>query len=164
MTILYHYLIIFGVKKWEKVGRNNRINPVDEKGRVSFPHDLRKALSPDGNGKIILTRGPEKCIWVFSEREWKNFENAFREKGVGDFKNRTLMRLLLGDAVETEFDNHGRILIPGHLAEYAGIKRECRFVRMFAWIEIWDPARYEETIEKVKEEINYDEYFGNFKF
>ncbi len=121
-------------------------------------------LSPDGNGKIILTRGPEKCIWVFSESEWKNFENAIRQRGIGDFKNRVAMRFIMGDAVETEFDSHGRILIPGHLAEYAGIKKECKFVRMFAWIEIWNPEKYEEMIEKEKDKINYDEYFGDFKF
>ncbi len=150
--------------KWEKVGRNNRINPVDDKGRVSFPHDLRKVLSPEKNGKIILTRGPDECIWVFSEREWRNFERAFRERGIGDLKNRFAMRQILGDAVETEFDSHGRILIPGHLAEYAGIKKTCRFVRMYAWIEIWDPEKYETLTSQMKDKINYDEYFGDFKF
>ncbi|MEN3043894.1 MAG: division/cell wall cluster transcriptional repressor MraZ [Candidatus Hydrothermales bacterium] len=146
------------------MSRNNRLNPVDAKGRVSVPHDLRKILSPEGDGKIILTRGPDKCIWVFSEKEWKSFETALRERGIGDLKNRNLIRFLTGDAVETEFDSHGRILIPGHLAEYAGIKKHCRFVRMFAWIEIWDPQMYEETVEKIKDQLNYDEYLISFKF
>jgi len=144
------------------VGRNNRINPVDNKGRVSFPHDLRKMLCPDGGGRIYITRGLENCIWVFSEKEWENFERAFRNWGLGNKKQRNAMRLILGDAVETEFDSHGRILIPGHLAEYAGIEKECRFIRMYAWVEIWNPKRYEEVMGK--EEVDYDSMFDEFKF
>ncbi len=43
-------------------------------------------------------------------------------------------------------DAQGRISVPPHLAELAGIEQEVVFVGAGDVIEMWDPKRYEEYV------------------
>ncbi|HLX12368.1 MAG TPA: MraZ N-terminal domain-containing protein, partial [Bacteroidota bacterium] len=43
---------------------------VDSKGRINIPAKLRKYVSPDANDTFIVTRGFEKCLFVFPADEW----------------------------------------------------------------------------------------------
>lgn len=56
---------------------------------------------------------------------------------------RRIQRLLIGHATETEFDSHGRILLPPLLREYAGLKKHAVMVGQGKKIEIWDDAHWQ---------------------
>ncbi|MEO0262872.1 MAG: cell division/cell wall cluster transcriptional repressor MraZ [candidate division WOR-3 bacterium] len=132
------------------MNRNNRLNSVDAKGRVSFPVFLRKKLGK----KIILTKGYDPCIYVYSQEEWKLFiERIKKDWALYDIEKRKTVREIIGIHQEVEFDTYGRILLPGGLMEYAGIKDKCLFISMPRWIEIWNPERYEEYQKDVIEKI-----------
>jgi len=133
--------------------RNNRIHHIDEKGRVAIPVNLRREMKY--GEKLILTKGIEKCIYVFTEEEWRKFEERIREFPLWDEEKRRAIRYLLGESEETEIDAQGRILIPGNLMTYAHIFRVCMFVKMPRWFEIWNPELYAE-LHKV-EDLNFRE-------
>ena len=105
--------------------------------------------------KLILTKGIEKCIYVFTEEEWRKFEERIREFPLWDEEKRKAVRYLLGESEETEIDAQGRILIPGNLMAYANISKVCMFIKMPRWFEIWNPDLYAE-LHKV-EELNFKE-------
>ena len=50
------------------------------------------------------------------------------------------------DTAEASVDGQGRISLPAHLVELAGIEREVLFVGAGEVIEMWSPARYEEYV------------------
>ncbi len=122
---------------------NNRIHKIDEKGRVAIPASLRRDLK--FGEKLILTKGIEPCIYVFSSTEWLQFIERVKDFPLWDESKRKAIRFFSGESEEVELDSQGRILIPKHLAQYAGIKKVCFFVKMPRWFEIWDPEVYKEN-------------------
>ena len=60
-------------------------------------------------------------------------------------------RMLVSGAVECPIDGQGRILIPPHLREHAGLERDVTFAGVGARIEIWSKERYEGEIRQTRE-------------
>ena len=70
----------------------------------------------------------------------------------------------MGDLEYVELDELGRILLPGNLISFAGLKNEVLFVKMPGFVEIWNPeireqkkkeARAKISPEKIKEILNF---------
>ena len=68
---------------------------VDEKGRVNLPAKLRKYVSPECNDTFVLTRGFEKCLYVYPVDEWNRLEQNLRNLSSYDAEHRRFMRTLL---------------------------------------------------------------------
>lgn len=60
--------------------------------------------------------------------------------------------VVLGGSVQLAFDNEGRVTIPSHLLEEAGISDQACFVGKGAVFEIWNPEIFEEH-QKLSREI-----------
>ena len=52
---------------------------LDEKGRVILPAKFREELA----GGVVLTRGQERCIYVFSAREFDRIHETIRQAPLG---------------------------------------------------------------------------------
>jgi MraZ protein len=117
---------------------------VDDKGRVSLPAKLRKYVSPEANDTFIVTRGFEKCLFVYPIDEWNKLEANLRNLSSYDPQHRRFMRALLELAQESQLDSQARISIPTELREYASIQNEVRIIGTLDKIELWNPKVYEE--------------------
>jgi MraZ protein len=53
--------------------------------------------------------------------------------------------------VESPIDAQGRVLIPQHLREHAGLKREVIIAGVGRRIEIWDKARFDEELQQTRD-------------
>ena len=112
---------------------------IDEKGRLIIPSKFRNDL---GN-KFIITRGIEKCIFVYSLNEWNNIVNELNELPFTRKNARTFMRMLMSGATECELDSNGRINIPSPLVNYASIDKECVVIGVGDRLEIWSNEGFE---------------------
>lgn len=117
---------------------------VDEKGRVNLPAKLRKYVSPESNDTFVVTRGFEKCLFVYPVDEWNRLEQNLRNLSSYDPEHRRFIRALLELASESQLDGQARLSIPQELREYASIKDEVRIIGTLDKIELWNPAVYEE--------------------
>ncbi len=117
---------------------------VDEKGRVNLPAKLRKYVSPECNDTFVLTRGFEKCLYVYPVDEWNRLEQNLRNLSSYDAEHRRFMRTLLELASECQLDGQARLSIPQELREYAHITDEVRILGTLDKIELWDPGVYNE--------------------
>lgn len=120
---------------------------LDVKRRVALPSKFRKELGK----KAIITRGLDRCLFVYSEKEWAKVAEALAALPTGQADTRNFVRLFLAGASETDTDNLGRILIPDYLKEYAGLQIKVVITGVYKRLEIWDHTRWEEyksTIEK----------------
>lgn len=115
---------------------------VDEKGRVNLPAKLRKYLSPESNDTFVVTRGFEKCLFVYPVDEWNKLEQSLRDLSPYNLEHRRLIRTLLELASECPLDGQARLSIPQELREYASLKNEVRIIGTLDKIELWDPAIY----------------------
>lgn len=107
---------------------------LDTKKRLSLPAKFRKELGK----KVIVTRGLDTCLFVYSQKEWKNFSDKLGELSMGQSDTRAFNRFLLGGAVEVEIDSAGRILIPDFLKEFAHLDTKVVVAGIANRVELWD--------------------------
>lgn len=106
---------------------------VDDKGRVPLPPKFRRELKAG----MILTKGLERCITVYSPEEWKRVSDRLAARAVSPANSRKLTRSLFGSAFSATFDGQGRIVLPFYLREYAGIGDTAVVVGVNNAIELW---------------------------
>ena len=113
---------------------------IDEKGRLIIPSKFRNDLGK----KFIVTRGIEKCLFVYSIDEWNNIVDKLKELPFTRKDARTFMRMFLSGATECELDNNGRINIPSVLTTYANITKEVVVIGVNERLEIWSENSFDE--------------------
>mgnify|MGYP001616668335 CR=1 FL=1 len=120
---------------------------LDEKKRVSLPKSFAKELGK----KMVITRGLDTCLFLFSEEGWKNIAEKLQALSFAQADTRGFNRFILSGAVEVEPDGAGRILIPDHQKQFAGLRRAVVFAGVSDRVELWDAGewkRYKTRIEK----------------
>ena len=122
---------------------------VDSKGRTVIPARFRSKLGE----RFYLTRGMHGCLWIFSEEEWREFQNKVAPKSFLDGNGIKLERFFVGSAVECMPDGQGRIAVPQNLREYAGIEDEIWVVGLGKKVEIWSNAKWQEFNNSLTDEV-----------
>jgi len=124
---------------------------VDNKGRVNIPARLRKYVSPEANDTFVITRGYEKCLFVYPLDEWNKLEQSIRDLTPTNPKHRYFMRTLLEQATESQLDGQSRISIPRDLLRLAGIENDVLILGVLGRLEIKSTGIYREY-QKSQEE------------
>ncbi len=115
---------------------------IDEKGRIVIPGKFRENIS-----EIVITRGLEKCLYVYTKEEWEKVVNKLNTLPFTKKDARTFIRSFFAGATASEFDKNGRINITSPLVSYAGLTKECVIIGVNDRIEIWDEKLYNEFLE-----------------
>jgi len=111
-------------------------HPLDAKGRCVVPKVFRSQM-----GEVVyLTRGIDKCIWVFPEDAWRSFAAEIQRRAAHHPDGSLLLRYFLGTAFEVSFDRMGRVQIPAALRDWAELGGETVIVGLGERVEIW-PAK-----------------------
>ena len=117
---------------------------IDRKGRIILPAKFRENSKEFGIEKFFITRGLDKCIFMFSEEEWRNQEKKFKSLSFTKQESRSFNRLFFSGAVDVVPDRQGRFIIPSYLKTYANIKRETIIIGVSNRIEIWDVKTWQD--------------------
>ena len=112
---------------------------LDPKKRLSLPAKFRKELGK----KIIVTRGLDHCLFIFSAVAWKKLAAKFADLSIGSSDTRGFNRFMLSGAVEADIDSAGRILIPDFLKDFAHLKTQVVLAGVNDRVELWDQKRWE---------------------
>jgi len=107
---------------------------LDDKGRLILPAKFWDELA---NG-VVITRGQERCLYVFSTREFENVHDKIRQAPVTSKQARDFMRLFLSGANQETPDKQRRVTIPASLRDYAGLDRDLTVIGAGSRAEIWD--------------------------
>lgn len=125
---------------------------IDNKKRLSLPAKFRGELGD----KVIITTGIEKCLVVYTQREWEVLSQKLSNLPISASEARSFTRVTLANAMEVQLDKLGRILIPDYLKEYARFKKNVVVCGLSNRLEIWDDKKWEayrKAAEKGVEEI-----------
>lgn len=124
---------------------------LDRKGRLIVPSKFRDALKEHYIECFFITRGLDKCLFMFAEDEWRLQEQKFKSMSFTKSEYRRFNRLYFSGACELVPDKQGRILIPSYLKDYAGIKRDVYIIGVSNRIEIWSREKWKEYYSTSKE-------------
>jgi MraZ protein len=107
---------------------------LDDKGRLILPARFREELS---NG-IVMTKGQERCLYVFPTSEFSTITERLRLAPVTEKGARDYMRVMFAGAHDEVPDKQGRVTIPAGLRTYAGLEKDCVVIGANTRLEIWD--------------------------
>ncbi|MGE4357459.1 MAG: division/cell wall cluster transcriptional repressor MraZ [Candidatus Omnitrophota bacterium] len=120
---------------------------LDRKGRIILPARFREIIKEKGIKKLYLTRGLDKCLFLFTEEEWRIQEEKFKSLSFTHSEARRFNRLYFSGAQEVILDSQGRLLIPQYLKDFAELKKDIVIIGVSNRIEIWSKALWKEFYE-----------------
>ncbi|MEX0933806.1 MAG: division/cell wall cluster transcriptional repressor MraZ [Candidatus Paceibacterota bacterium] len=106
---------------------------IDAKKRLSLPVKFRKEFGKN----IVITRGFDNCLYVYSKKEWEKVAEKLSALSMGQKDTRGFTRFMLSGALDASIDSLGRILVPDFLKEFAGLKSKVVLVGVGGHVEIW---------------------------
>ena len=112
---------------------------LDTKGRLIIPSKFRETLGE----KFVVTKGLDGCLFVYAGDDWNAFEQKLTSLPLINKEARQFARFFLAGAATVEVDKQGRILLPAHLREFAGLEKDVVVIGANTKAEIWDRARWE---------------------
>jgi MraZ protein len=112
---------------------------LDEKGRIFLPAKFRDELAEG----LVITRGQERCLYVWSMEEFGKLTERMRQQPLGDRAARDYVRMFFAGASDETPDKQGRITVPPMLRDYASLARDCVVIGAMNRIEIWDAAAWQ---------------------
>jgi MraZ protein len=112
---------------------------LDEKGRIILPAKFAEDLA-DG---VVITRGQERCLYVFAADAFERMHEKIRQAPVTSRDARNYLRVFLSGAHDETPDKQRRVTIPPALRSYAGLERELAVLGVGDRIEIWDASAWE---------------------
>jgi len=130
----------------DAVFQGKHLHNLDEKGRTSIPASFRKVVQGLGGNQLILTRDHSPCLIAFTMDIWQRVTENLAKKSMLDPRVMAFERVFTGHAFEAAIDRQGRILIPPHLREHAGLEKEVVFTGRINKFELWQPARWDEAV------------------
>lgn len=146
--------------QWDEVGNYEFLkttmligeyrHTMDEKNRLSLPAKFRKEMGK----KIIITRGLDRCLFVYPVAEWKKFSEQLAGLSIGSAEGRAFSRAILGGATEVDVDASGRILVGDHLKSYAELQTKVVVAGIHNRIELWNEESWNKYTTSVEKEAN----------
>ena len=127
---------------------------IDEKSRISLPAKFRKEMGK----KVVMTRGLDKCLFIFTIKEWKKLSEELSAMPWLKADTRAFNRRIFGGATEIDVDTVGRMLIPEFLKPEAGLVGVSKaiLVGVDNRVEVWEEklwSEYRNEAEKKSDEI-----------
>jgi MraZ protein len=117
---------------------------LDDKGRLFLPAKYREELSRG----IVLTKGQERCLYVFPVAEFERITEALRTAPMTAKAVRDYSRVFFASASDEVPDKQGRITIPPALRDYAGLDRDCVVIGANTRMEIWDATAWNAYLDQ----------------
>jgi MraZ protein len=115
---------------------------LDEKGRLFLPAKFRDQLAEG----LVITKGQERCLYVFSTAEFAGITERLREAPLTAKSARDYGRVFFASAHDEVPDKQGRVTVPPALREYAALTRDCAVIGANTRVEIWDAGAWSEYL------------------
>jgi MraZ protein len=89
----------------------------------------------------VITKGQERCLYVFTQEEFARITEEMRNSETP--APRANSRVFFASASDELPDKQGRITVPPALRTYAGLQRDCVVIGANTRLEIWDAQAWE---------------------
>jgi MraZ protein len=112
---------------------------LDDKSRLVLPAKFREQFAEG----LVITKGQERCLCVWPLEGFRSLTEDLRKAPLTSKGARDYTRVLFAGAQDEVPDRQGRVTIPPHLRDYAGLRRECAVIGANTRVEVWDGATWE---------------------
>lgn len=120
---------------------------LDDRGRITLPRKVRQEIT---GTTIVIARGFDTCVFGYDLSQWEAESAKQLVSPITDRDGRSVRRYLFSSAEKADIDKLGRIVLPTHLKEYAGIGKEITVIGAGDHFELWNTKTwntYKQTLE-----------------
>jgi len=125
---------------------------LDEKGRLAIPAKFRGRFKEGA----VVTRWMGECLAIFPASEWDAINAEVNKRPRTDPTVQRFIHFVLGGAHEAEPDTQGRVVVPAHLRQYAGLQGDAVVIGAAQHLEVWEPARWQRRLSEIQPSIADD--------
>ncbi len=129
---------------------------LDAKGRLAIPARHRESLLAAGEGSLVLTAHPHRCLLLYPAPVWQPIRDQILKASSLDPRSASIKRVLVGNARTDTPDSAGRILIAPELRDYAQFEKTVYLVGMGSHFEIWSEAGWRRQNDLATEALSGD--------
>ena len=123
---------------------------LDDKGRLFLPAKFRDELAEG----LVITKGQERCLYVFSAPEFARLTERLREAPLTAKGARDYSRVFFASAHDETPDKQGRVTVPPPLRDYAGLERDCAVIGANTRVEIWAADAWSDYLAASEEQFS----------
>ena len=133
------------------MARGRFAHNMDSKGRLAIPQALRMELQAHDKPPILTSCIDAPAVGIYAQERWVEIEQRLANMSQVQPEVQKIRRLIISGAEECPIDGQGRIRVPQHLRDFAGLSKQCLIAGMGERIEIWDRARFDQEISSIRE-------------
>lgn len=133
------------------MARGRFAHNMDSKGRLAIPQALRMELQVQEKSPILTSCIDASAVGIYTQDRWVEIEQRLANMSQVQPEVQKIRRLIVSGAEECPIDAQGRIRVPQHLRDYAGLSKQCLIAGMGERVEIWDRARFDQEISSIRE-------------
>jgi transcriptional regulator MraZ len=120
---------------------------LDDKGRLTIPARFREML----DGGAFITRGFDRCLMVMTGTYFHQVYEQLNALNLADPTARLLRRMILSNAFPLEVDKVGRVLVPQHLRQFAGLDSSAIVAGQGEYFEVWTADAWNEQVKQIQD-------------
>jgi MraZ protein len=120
---------------------------LDDKGRLALPAKFRSDLESG----LVITKGQERCLFVFPIAEFNRLTELLRTAPVTDRRVRDYSRIFFASASHEVPDAQGRITVPQPLRQYAGLSKDSVVIGANTRVEVWDSQAWQDYLDRTEQ-------------
>jgi MraZ protein len=124
---------------------------IDPKGRLSLPATFRSYFT--NSKSVFITNGVfqgQPFLDLYAKADWNSLERTVAGWPTMKPEVQVFQRFYLSSAEACSIDGQGRILIPQHLREHAGLEEDVVLVGMGRKIEIWSEKAWRDHFSQMQ--------------
>ena len=135
------------------------IAKIDDKGRIVLPAAFKKAMGEMKLEFVVVEKNKlGKCLDIHTEETWKKNVKQFKKKlDMLNPKHDKLLQLYYQNFTRIGVAANGRINIPNGYLDFAGLKKEVKFIGMYTTI------RMVNATVATEEDVTDEEYLEMLK-
>ncbi len=129
---------------------------LDAKGRLAIPARHREPLLKAGEGSLVLTAHPHRCLLLYPAPAWQPIRDQILKASSLDPRAASIKRVMVGNARTETPDTAGRLLIAPELRDYAHFEKTVYMVGMGSHFELWSEAGWKQQNDLAAEALSGD--------
>ena len=131
---------------------------LDPKGRVILPVEFRAPLG----AQAFVSQFEDGCLAMWTSEEFDRQMDLLLADQHRSKEDMNRARIMSSNSKKVDIDRQGRVAIPAHLREFAGLQTEGSILVNGAIdrIELWDPVAFQERVLPYESQLSNEARSG----
>jgi MraZ protein len=121
---------------------------LDEKSRIVVPSRIRETARVLGHDTWYMAPGDNHSILLFDRDGWNALRQNAGKTGGDHAQALAFRRMFFSLSEDARPDPQGRMPLPQHLREHAGINKDAVVIGVDDHLEVWDKATWSAFMKK----------------